>query len=296
VSKSLELFLESLKTKKSFNDTDYALALRSFDISVCEAMAVGQAVGMRYEKPYIGYSTHVFARLCSHARALIEAAPRNRWVKKDSHSWDLSFTAGHTRAIMEGYLLFSYIAEEPSSNDEWLTKINIMNMNDCVRRKRLFKNYKSVEEETNFLEEESKLKDKLLNNQYFIKLDEKLKNQCLKGKVLMIPTRDQILEKVDFDVGDFNALFDTLSNFTHILPMSYYRMSPNGRGSGLINEADFTYTTLSLLIASGIISSATDRIVEIFPDTEIARKGLKSKFTPGPKENRPKHAKFKAYE
>ena len=280
----------------SFDSTQYAIALRNFDIAVCEAIAVSQGAANRMERAFVGYSTHLFTRLCSHSRALIEACPNNRWVKRYSHSWDLAFTAPHSRAIMEGYLLFFYISENPKSEDEWLTKLNIMHLNDCARRKRLFLNYKLSNEEIQYTAHENEIKERLNSNPFFQNLDPTTKKQALNGKILMIPTRDIMLESICIDVGFFNGLFDLLSNYTHVLPMSFYRMEPNGRGTGMSNDADLGYTTLSLIISSELLGAATDRMVELFPFTKKYRQGLNSRFSPGPKENRPKQTKHTKYD
>lgn len=296
MSDLLDLFTTFQKDNKSLDDTDYSVALRKYDIAVCEAIAVSQATAGRYEKGHLGYSTYIFTRLCAHSRALIEATPRNRWVKRDSNSWDLAFTAPQTRAIMEGYLLFSYISEKPESEDEWLTKLNIMHLNDCARRKRLFSNYAITEEASKFAKQETELRERLTTNKFFLTLDAKTQKQALNGKILMIPTRDSLLEKLGIDIGCFNGLFDTLSNHTHVLPMSYYRMTPNGRGTGMINDVELSYTAISLMICTKLLYSATNKMIELFPFAKNRRQGLKSSFSPGPKENRPKKTRHTKYE
>ena len=64
-------------------------------------------------------------------------------------------------------------------------------------------------------------------------------------------------------------------------------MEPNGRGTGLENETDKTYTIQAFEICAAILSDATDRMVENFPDAADPRKGIASKFQPGPAPNCP---------
>jgi hypothetical protein len=42
-------------------------------------------------------------------------------------------------------------------------------------------------------------------------------------------------------------------------------------------------------MCSGLIKSATDTVVAQFPDVEDVRKGVDSKFSPGPASNRPEN-------
>ncbi|MBC8241562.1 MAG: hypothetical protein H8E30_13955 [Alphaproteobacteria bacterium] len=62
------------KLSGGFAAEDYRKRLQAFDAAVCEAIAVSQACSERLEAAAIGYSTHVFARICAHAQAMMCAA------------------------------------------------------------------------------------------------------------------------------------------------------------------------------------------------------------------------------
>lgn len=268
-----------------YSTEDFHLALNAFDKAVCEACAVSNFTGNRFVEHYKGYSSHVFTRMCLHAHALISALPKTRWAKRDYECWDFSLIAAHVRALMEGYLLFFYLSETPTSEDEWYVKLNVMHLKDCTRRVRLHQNIRSSENEAGFLEQQTEIKDRLNKTKYFIDLPSPLQKQLLSGKSLMIPSRDELLEKLNVDIGEFNAFYDVVSNYTHILPISYYRSEANGRGTGVKNRTDLSYITLSLLKSEYWLKCSTDRMLELFPDAEGVRKGRKSKFSLGPKEN-----------
>ncbi len=85
------------------------------------------------------------------------------------------------------------------------------------------------------------------------------------------------------DPKSFKVMFDFLSHYTHILPMSYYKMEPNGRGTGCFNKFDFGYIIMGMLLCTESLIKCTERLVDIFPDVKRLRKGTKSKFTLGPK-------------
>ncbi|MGI1939147.1 hypothetical protein ACRN98_21900 [Shewanella oncorhynchi] len=268
-----------------YNMADFHVALSAFDKAVCEACAVSTFTGSRYVVPYKGYSSHIFTRMCLHSQALISALPKTRWAKRDYECWEFSIIAPHVRALMEGYILFFYLSEAPISEDEWYVKLNIMHLNDCTRRVRLHQNIRSVEDEAGCREQQIELKERLKGSEFFKKLPSKLQKQLLTGKALMIPSRDELLEKLDIDIGEFNAFYDIISNYTHILPISYYRSEANGRGTGVQNQTDLSYISLSLIQATHWLNVTTERMVELFPDAATVRKGKKSKFTLGPKEN-----------
>lgn len=262
---------------------DFYAALRKFDVAVCEACAVSQSVGVQMADAYIGWSTHVFARMCIHANILIANVPESRWAKKDYPFWDLSLVASHTRALLEADYLFYYLSKKPVSDEEWSAKINVMHMNDCVKRIEFFTALGEQGQVDGFNQQRDEITQRLENNSVFQSLDSSTKKRCLNGKALTIANRDDLLTEMGVDTKEFKIIFDLLSHYTHILPMSYYRMEGNGRGTGNYNEVDMSYITLSMQWSTDVIVKCTDKMVELFPETGKSRKGLRSKFSFGPK-------------
>lgn len=266
----------------------YSDALETFDSAVCEAIAVSQAQAGRFAAAHVGWGSYLFAQLCSRGTSMIRACPRSRWVHSDSEDWHFSAIAGHARAIMEGYLFFVYMMEAPSSDDELTARINVMNLNDCTRRAEIFA--KMVADETEAAEyatQQEELRGRLRSNAFFQQLHPAVQKSCLSGQKPWIKNRDQLIEMAGLPAETFNGLWIHYSQHTHILPMSFYRMEPNGRGSGLENEADREFFQSALLMCKTLLSSATDMMVEVFPDVAVQRCGLLSVFSPGPRANAP---------
>ncbi|MCP2091304.1 UNVERIFIED_ORG: hypothetical protein J2Y81_007391 [Paraburkholderia sediminicola] len=265
--------------------SDYVTALNEFDSAICEAVAVSQAASGRFVEAHKGHATKLFTRLCAHGIALIRAVPLTRWVKSDHWSWDFSCAAPHVRAILEGYQLFSYIIETPESTEEWSAKINIMHLNDCMRRIKLFTGLESRDQVASLSVQADELRERLLKNDFFLSMPEPKRKRFLAGEYLMIDSRDERLNKLGIAPKTFSVLWDLLSQNTHILPLSFYRLEPNGRGTGLENVSDRNYLTRFLTIAAETMEEATNLMVGAFPDTTDVRKGVKSGFSPGPRSN-----------
>ncbi|CAI8867105.1 hypothetical protein [Pseudomonas chlororaphis] len=265
----------------------YNASLMKFDHATCEAVAVSQSIGTQMAEAHIGHSTYIFARLCNHAISMISGVPRSRWVRADFEQWDFGSAAGHSRAILEGYLLFIYIVETPSSQEEWSTKINVMFLNDCVRRIKMMTNIGAAADFDGMEQQAEELRGRLNSNPWFQALSSQVKKRCLSGDNLMIPSRDEMLARAGWDKETFYAYWDLLSQYAHVLPISFFRMEPNGRGTGLENDTDKGYLATMLDMCADTLVSATDLMTEAFPDTATARQGLKSKFDPGPRSNRP---------
>lgn len=266
---------------------DYEELLKEYDASVCNATAVSQQSANRYVDAYIGYSSKIFTRICVHAQCLIRAAPMSRWVKSDFHNWDLSSIAPHVRAIMDGYLLFSYLSETPISDEQWKAKLWVMHLNDCTKRLKIMTGA-GKEDEVDFGSKEKERIQKILGeNEYFLSLDAGSRKKCLNGSFLMIDSRDELLAKNDIDKVYFDIVYDVFSHYIHVLPISYYRMEANGRGTSVFNQSDLNYMCLGLSIASEYLNNATEKMISFFPDVNACRRGVRSVFSPGPRSNLP---------
>lgn len=281
-----------LKNKEKdvpYSRKDYEQALEQFDIAVCEACAVSQASGGRYDVPgHHQFGTRIFTGICATAVALIRAAPLSRWTRSDFQHWAFCSIAAYTRAIFEGYILISYLMETPKSPEELELKMLVMHLNDCMRRVNLHKNLGDVNEADKFKDDIESLKAPILESSYFKQLAAHEQKSCLSGESVMIVSRVEMLDKLKWDRGQFRAVYDLLSQHAHILPMSFYRMEEEGRGTGLENDTDRGYMCMMLEMCAGALSECTDLIVLAFPDTADRRKGKKSTFSPGPRGNLPR--------
>jgi hypothetical protein len=264
----------------------YLQALEAYDAAICEAIAVSQAQANRIAEPNVGYATKVFAQMCGHGTNIVRAAPHSRWVKSDSFNWHFGAIAPNARAVLEGYLLYEYLMEPPSGEPELKARINVMHLNDCTRRLELMTDIGAAQNELDSLAQtQEMLRKRLRGNTFFVGLPQQSQKGCLSGKWLMIQSRDEALPKAGFERGHFNAIFDLLSQHTHILPLSFYRMEPDGRGSGIENRTDRSYIGLAFNICASVLTSAADRLQEVFPDVAHVRRGISSPFSPGPRLN-----------
>lgn len=266
---------------------DYLQALSTFDAAICEALAVGQKHSGTIARPNVAFATYVYSQMCASGISIVRAAPLSRWVHSNFEHWHFGAIAGHARALLEGFLLFFYLIEEPASEDEREVRMNVMHLNDCTRRIELFKNAAMSQSDVDGFEVQRKeLQGRLTDSQYFGSLPSSVQKSCLNGKFLMLSSRDELLEKIEFPKNHFNAIFDLLSQHTHILPLSFYRMVPNGRGAGLENDTDRSYIGQSLRLCADTMIAATNVLEEKFPDVAEVRKGIRSVFSPGPRSNR----------
>lgn len=268
----------------------YKAALENFDAALCEAIAVSQASAGRLPAANVGYASYVFTQMCGAATSMIRAAPLTRWVRSDFEDWRFGAVAGHARSLVDGFLLFNYLMEPTKNENELKARINVMHLNDCTRRIELHKNLGLADLEE-FERQRAELQERLSGNEHFCSLPPRVQKNCMNGRFLTIDTRDEILAKLGFEKGQFDALYDLWSQHIHILPLSFYRIEPNGRGTGLENDTDRTYIAQALESCAAVVTDATDMMVEQFPDVASVRQGVKSTFSPGPTKNMPRKTK-----
>lgn len=281
----VEALVQRLMTAGSSTREDYMLALECLDNAVCEASAVGQAQAGRMAAPCVGYGTYLFARMCSHGVAAVRAMPYSRWVRSDHQEWGLNVLACHARALLEGNLYFHYFMQPTDETlDEGRARVTLLQLNDCCSRLKMFAG--SEQQRLWFEQQRDELQARLRSIPFFLRLSPPLQAQCLIGKKAWFLDRAQLVELVGMDKAGFDILWDLWSQHSHIHPVSFLRMEPNGRGTGLECDPDRLYLAVAMLISAGILEAATDKIVEVFPDVAGERKGLDSKFSPGPKRNR----------
>lgn len=119
------------------------------------------------------------------------------------------------------------------------------------------------------------------SNDFFLKLPSSVKKNCLNGKFLMIYPVDELILKYKIDKNLFDSIFDILSNYIHILPISFYNHEPNKRGSGMFNETDLGYMCLCLDIIITLMRQCNERLAGAFPDAQSCRKGKNLYFLRG---------------
>lgn len=274
-------------SKGSYGAENYRERLLALDAAVCEAIAVSQACAGRLQSPAIGYSTHVFTRICAHSQAMMCAAPKSRWVKREFDIWDVSTIASHARSILEGYLLFRYLADAPDDLETQRAFVQVMHLYDCKKRLKILPHILSDEDIAGFHEQEKIITERLEGNKYFSSLDVKHKKDLLSGRRLMITPQKELLRNLGIEKEDFDFFWNYLSQYTHILSFTFYRIEPDSRGTGVENSFDRDALCMVIDFCRRLLVAAVDRLVEIFPDASEARKGIGSNFSPGPSKNLP---------
>ncbi|EAZ89663.1 hypothetical protein CY0110_11132 [Crocosphaera chwakensis CCY0110] len=187
---------------------------------------------------------------------------------KITDHWDYASVASLTRNILECYLIFFYFCIDSVSYTEWECRYNIFNLHDCTRRKKLFESEilgDCDQDIQGFNKQISELKDRLINNEYFNNnLSDKQKKDYLKGNKHLLLSQDEVIEKMGLSLDNFRFSYIFLSNQIHTLPMNFYRMGEQIRGTGVHSDVEEDYTQMCVDITIKYLEKAINDMENLF--------------------------------
>ena len=226
--------------------------------------------------------------MACHLVALMSAAPLSPWVRKEFEVWDFAEVAGHVRAIMEGYILFEYLATSTGDKVIEHAVAHQIFLYDCTTRLERLGAVLGEDDKKGLKSEQVRIRGVLDSNAHFKSLPHRQREKLLEGKTLTLSSRDKLLDKFNIERKDFYLLWDLTSQQMHILSMAFMRMESEGRGTGAENDTDRFYIFFSLSYCLKLVKRATKRMVELYPELAKRCQGENSIFSPGPKRNQPR--------
>jgi Family of unknown function (DUF5677) len=246
----------------------YIERIEALDSIVRECINLSQKYSnKRPPNGQVYYASVIFTALLTRCSSLLILAPHSPWAVRIIEHWDYASIASLSRTILELRLAFFYLCSQKCSDEEWQCRWNIFNLHDCNSRKKLsldtnsnILRRNSVKESEGFSEREhyfeeqlTELRNRLINNSFFITLSEKQQKKFLKGQDAYLYSLEDLAEKVKIPRTEFRMLYKTFSSHIHGLPMSFYNISaePNnelGKGVGSSQEEEYVSLCLSLVV------------------------------------------------
>ena len=263
----------------------YANSLAEFDAALCEGSAVYQKINDQLFPPSLGFSTHVFARILAYGRNIMRSVPRSKWCSADYVDWDFGANAGSFRSILEASLLFHYLYDAYFDPDDGGAAAQLMHLYDLKKRETIFYDG-NVDSELDHTQEEA-IVDRLTDTTRFLQLPPNVQKNVLKGKLLMLESKEEIIQRIGWDRERFYLLWKLTSQYAHVYSLPVYRSGPNGYQTGMENDFDRGFLALGLETCALMLEDITDILCKHFPDAEMVRNGAFSKFSSGPYRNLP---------
>jgi hypothetical protein len=228
------------------------------------------SVGRYTEDGKTFWASVLFTKLVVTAHSVLRMAPRTAPIPDRLAHWDFSAVASLTRNLAECYFMFFYTCvDETPGEDEWLTRLNLIQLRDNAARRQMFADWNPDDPQlTGFSIHHNDLTQKLRARKFFQSLPEKRQTDLLKGDKALLLTQDEILKRMGEESAPFRGMYRLLSAHTHSTPLAFYRMASDGRGCGVENRADKAEIAVALQMASSFLERATTDMLKIFPDAE----------------------------
>ncbi len=218
----------------------------------------------------------LYARLCGWGFSIVSNLPGNKFSVAKYEYWDLSTIASLARSYMECYLTFFYLCVEPTEYVEWEFRWNIFNLNHSDRtKKHLMKIFPHPEYLSNCDAQAKKIRECLRKNSRFLSLNEKNQNQCLKGKTLYFPNREELIKRIGLEAQEYFNFYILMSSHVHTLPLAFFPIGQNNRGLGMENDIDRCYISFCINSVAKFIRRSSCEMIDLFPGADS---GLSESF------------------
>ena len=212
------------------------------------------------------YATVLFTALLGRGVSLAQIAPYSTWAIKNIEHWDYASVFIIVRTMIEIRAAFHYLCVDPCSEAEWNCRWNLLNLHDCVSRKRMFEAYGDKPEQVaGFAIQADELRERLRANAHFQGLPNQ--KRLLNGQIAYLYPLEDILEKAGVEKAVYRPLHVFFSSHVHGLPMSFYRMGVDGeddRGRGVVSPIEMSYTMMGLAFAATLLTGTRDEMHVLF--------------------------------
>jgi hypothetical protein len=110
------------------------------------------------------------------------------------------------------------------------------------------------------------LRARLLARKHFSALPPKQQKRFLTGHHAWLVIQDDLLARMDVNVGSFRGYYRFLSSHMHSFPLAFYRMPEREQGRGLESDWEKGMISIALEFAVDALRRATKDMYRLFPD------------------------------
>lgn len=261
---------------KDQNEEQYVKALESFEKSVRGAVELHAKIRHLSLQGVSPTARLMFARICLMSTSILRLSPR---TKNKRETWDFTSIAILARSLFEAIMFFRYFCE-PSEADEWVARMMLLHLHDRCERIRLFTDLGKPDDVRGFTGEAEELREVLLTNGFFRRLDLLERKRLLNGYNAAFMTLRQMGDKYAPAENTW-AIYQLLSSYAHSYPVGFMR-NDSDRRDGLPNKKDKTYIPGVLSWLATLLDSATKAFLQIPAGVSTEGMDTKSSSTSQP--------------
>ncbi len=259
----------SIDVPKQYDTNRAKYAEEVFDCIYVSNKTGGRNAGERYY-----WASVLFTKFTTTAISLLKLLPKRtegESAKSGSfrtaldNNWDFTAVAALSRTLFENSLTLFYLCFDLIDEDEWLSRLNLMQLHDWTTRRKTF--HRNEPQDPNYASVLEDLHRKLDSRRYFKALAPKKRTEFLRGTKIHFQSHEEILTRMGkTGVEGYLTFWHWWSSYAHSFPMSYYRMSEQSRGHGIQNDQDIMYIAASLEVILEFMKDSLGGMRGLFPD------------------------------
>ena len=131
------------------------------------------------------------------------------------------------RTLLEAWLMFMYLSDPTTSEEEWALRRAILELHDSLARYKAMKHMGDKKEAQDFKPQINQLKTIISSDPLFKSLDSKQQDTILAGTQLYINGLRGAVRATGWEPNQFNWVYNILSSHSHSAPLSFYREEGN---------------------------------------------------------------------
>jgi hypothetical protein len=247
-----------------------------FAEAVFDCIYVSNRTGGRDAGERCYWASVLFTKFTTTAISLLKLLPKRQegavttsgsFRNALENNWDFTAIAALSRTLYENSLTLFYLCFESVDEDEWLSRLNLMQLHDWTTRRKTF--HRNEPESQNYADVLEDLHRKLRTRTFFNSLAPKKRTEYLRGTKIHFQIHEEILTRMGkTGVEGYVTFWHWWSSYAHSFPMSYYRMSEQSRGHGVQNDQDIMYISGSLEVLLEFVNDSLGGMRKLFPDIE----------------------------
>jgi len=249
--------------------------------------------GRKVKDPSSEVGALLFAKLCSHSRAMLTlapVAPLGCAAPPSMELWDVSSMAVLSRAVIDTYYVFFYLSVEQVGKKVREFRFLVWNYHAENRRLKKLQLIKSQNPQVKEIEERTKeLKESIVSNPIYLKQTPNRRKKIRNGDLGIFATNTMLSESAGIKPDYYKATYIHLSSYVHAYPFSLQQLAQfraGDDGSLLLIKVVIEYCTAFLCLGvrdflslwpdqKAVIDADTMRILEVWTGIVRIRKLIK---------------------
>jgi hypothetical protein len=210
-----------------FSREDFLEAYKSFSEKQKFVIEIFKFVNHRNETQRRSWANRLFFRLGMVSTSILKLCVPELENTEEFSALDHTSNAALGRTLLEAWVMYMYLSDPTTPEEEWNLRRVILELHDSVARYRALKDMGDKQGAKGFKPQMEQLKTIISSVPTFKKLDPKNQTAILAGNQLYINGLRDVVRSTGWDADQFYSVYNILSSHSHSHPFSFYREEGN---------------------------------------------------------------------